>query len=59
MLGLENNEIAAVGDQIFTDMLGAARCGMKGLLVNSMDTYLWYYHPRHLLERIFWREIKK
>jgi hypothetical protein len=40
-------------------MFGAARCGMKGLLVNSMDTYLWYYHPRHMLEKIFWREKNK
>ena len=58
-LNLPHSRIAVIGDQIFTDMLGAARCEMKGLLVNSMDTYLWYYHPRHLLERIFWREIKK
>ena len=58
-LGLPHSQIAAVGDQIFTDMFGAARCGMKGLLVNSMDTYLWYYHPRHMLEKIFWREKNK
>ena len=58
-LGLKNEELAVVGDQIFTDMYGAARCGMKGLLVNSLDTYLWYYYPRHLLELIFWKEKNK
>ena len=58
-LGLEHCEIAVVGDQIFTDMFGAARCGMKGLIVSSLDTYLWYYYPRHLLEIIFWREKRK
>ena len=58
-LGLEHCEIAVIGDQIFTDMFGAARCGMKGLIVNSLDTYLWYYYPRHVLEIIFWREKRK
>ena len=58
-LSLKHDEIAVIGDQIFTDMYGAARCGMKGLLVNSLDTYLWYYYPRHILEIIFWREKHK
>ena len=57
-LGLKSNEIGVVGDQIFTDMLGARLCGMKGLIVDSMDTYLWYYWPRHILELIFWKEKK-
>lgn len=55
-LKLNHSQIAVIGDQIYTDMFGAARCGMRGLLVNSMDTYLWYYYPRHILELLFWRE---
>ena len=58
-LNLEHSEIAVIGDQIFTDMLGARLCGMKGLIVDSLDTYLWYYRPRHLLEKIFWKEKTK
>ena len=58
-LDLEHSEIGVIGDQIFTDMLGARLCGMKGLIVDSLDTYLWYYRPRHLLEKIFWKEKTK
>ena len=36
MLGLENNEIAAVGDQIFTDILGANRMKMHSILVEPI-----------------------
>lgn len=57
-LNCPHYSIGVVGDQIFTDMLGARLCKMKGLLVDSMDTYLWYYWPRHLLELIFWKEKK-
>lgn len=57
-LQLDSNEIGVVGDQIFTDMLGAKLCGMKGLIVDSLDTYLWYYWPRHVFEMIFWKEKK-
>jgi len=55
-LGFQHAEIAVVGDQIFTDMLGARLCGMKGLIVDSLDTYLWYYWPRHIFELLFWKE---
>lgn len=58
-IGIEPSQIGVVGDQIFTDMLGARLCGMKGLIVDSMDTYLWYYYPRHILEKVFWKEKRK
>ena len=35
-LGLENSQIAAVGDQIFTDVLGANRCNMFPILVKPV-----------------------
>ena len=36
-LGLHPNEIAVVGDQIFTDVIGANRCGMFSILVNPIN----------------------
>ncbi|MCI8965806.1 MAG: YqeG family HAD IIIA-type phosphatase [Clostridia bacterium] len=36
-LDLEPNEIAAVGDQIFTDVIGANRCNMFSILVKPID----------------------
>ena len=37
MLGLENSEIAAIGDQIFTDVLGANRMKMHSILVEPIE----------------------
>ena len=34
---LENKNIAAIGDQIFTDVVGANRCGMFSILVNPIN----------------------
>lgn len=36
MLNLESNQIAVVGDQIFTDVLGANRCKMFSILVEPI-----------------------
>ena len=36
MLELENNEIAVIGDQIFTDVLGANRMKMFSILVKPI-----------------------
>lgn len=36
MLGLENREIAAIGDQIFTDVIGANRMKMYSILVEPI-----------------------
>ena len=52
-LELRPSEIAIVGDQIFTDVLGGLRSGMKTLMVGSKDTYLWYFPFRRLLELPF------
>lgn len=35
-LGVKRSELAAVGDQLFTDMLGAHLAGIKGLLVEPI-----------------------
>lgn len=37
MLELENNEIAAVGDQIFTDVIGSNRMKMFSILVEPIE----------------------
>ena len=57
-LGLPPEKLAVVGDQIFTDMLGARFCGMKAILVESLDRDLWYFYPRRLVELPFRREKK-
>lgn len=36
-LGLERREIAVIGDQIFTDILGGNRMGFKTILVDPMN----------------------
>lgn len=33
MLGAEKNEAVVIGDQVFTDILGANRCGIPSILV--------------------------
>lgn len=55
-LGLPPEKLALVGDQIFTDIWGARRFGCKGILVESTDTYLWYFGLRRLAELPFRRE---
>ena len=37
MLGLENSEIAAIGDQIFTDVIGSNRMKMFSILVEPIE----------------------
>lgn len=37
IMGLQNNEVAVVGDQIFTDVLGANRCKMFSILVEPIE----------------------
>ena len=52
-LGLRPDQLAMVGDQTFTDMWGARRFGCKAILVESTDTYLWYFPFRRLAELPF------
>ena len=58
-LGLPKEQLALVGDQTYTDMLGSRLFGIKGLLVESTDTYLWYFWPRRLVELPFRFEVRK
>ncbi len=36
-LGIENQKIAVIGDQIFTDVIGANRCKMFSILVKPLN----------------------
>ncbi len=38
ILKLEKDQIAIIGDQIFTDVLGGNRAGLKTILVDPMDS---------------------
>lgn len=53
VLGCSPGQAALLGDQIFTDVLGARRCGLKALRVESTDTQLWYYGLRRFFETPF------
>lgn len=52
-LGLKHNEIAAVGDQIFTDVIGANRSKMFSILVNPISKKdIWMTRIKRPLEEI-------
>lgn len=48
--GCNPTETALVGDQIFTDILGANRSGVRSLLVKSIHNHNIWLKLRHLLE---------
>ena len=51
--GLPPNECALVGDQIFTDTLGANGCGVTPILVKAIDNHNFWLKARHVLELPF------
>ncbi len=44
---------ALVGDQIYTDTLGANGCGVKAILVKAIDNHNFWLKARHVLEMPF------
>ena len=50
VLGTKPSQTALLGDQIFTDVLGASRAGIYPIRVESIDTDLWYFGLRRVLE---------
>ena len=48
--GISPRETALVGDQIYTDVLGANRAGITSLLVKSIHNHNIWLKLRHLLE---------
>ena len=48
--GLPARECALVGDQIYTDTLGANGCGVRSILVRSIHNHTFWLKARHVLE---------
>ena len=51
--GLQPLECALVGDQIYTDTLGANGCGVTSILVEAIDNHNFWLKARHVLELPF------
>ena len=51
--GLQPSECALVGDQIYTDTLGANGCGVTSILVEAIDNHNFWLKARHVLELPF------
>jgi len=47
------SQAALVGDQIFTDTLGANRMGVTSILVSAIDNHNFWLKARHVLEMPF------
>lgn len=52
-LGLKMDEIAVVGDQIFTDVFGGNRAGALTCYVQTLDRHFFWINARYQLERYF------
>ncbi len=51
--GVEAGKAALVGDQIYTDTLGANRAGAVSILVKAIDNHNFWLKARHVLEKPF------
>ena len=51
--GISPEQAALVGDQIFTDTLGANGCGVRPILVKAIDNHNFWLKARHVLEKPF------
>ena len=51
--GIEPKDAALVGDQIFTDTLGANGTGVKSILVEAIENHNFWLKARHVLELPF------
>ena len=49
--GLPENSCALVGDQIYTDVLGANGAGVRSVLVKAIDNHNFWLKARHVLEK--------
>ena len=60
ILGEKPENIAVVGDQIFTDIIGGNRCKMKTILVDSLESKdFWYTAWKRPIENRIKRKITK
>lgn len=51
--GIPASQAALVGDQIFTDTLGANNAGVKSILVKAIHNHNFWLKARHVLELPF------
>jgi HAD superfamily phosphatase (TIGR01668 family) len=51
--GVQPDYAALVGDQIYTDVLGANRAGVRSILVKSIHNHTFLLKARHVLELPF------
>ena len=51
--GVPPEQAALVGDQIYTDTLGANRAGVTSILVEAIDNHNFWLKARHVLELPF------
>ena len=59
-LNIDFKNIAVVGDQIFTDVIGGNRCNMFTILVDPVDKKdLWYTAWKRPLENKFKKKLIK
>ena len=58
---VKNNQIAVIGDQLVTDILGFNRLGVYSILVKTIDkkTQKWYTKINRIREIKILKEIKK
>ena len=60
ILGEESKNIAVVGDQIFTDIIGGNRCKMHTILVDQIEEKdFWYTAWKRPIENKIKEKIKK
>ncbi len=58
-LQIPADEVALLGDQLFTDMTAAKRCKMKSILVDPVGSYGgWFVHFKRKLEIPLRKKIK-
>ena len=59
-LGFKPEQIAVVGDQIFTDVIGGNRCNMFTILVDSIDNKdFWYTVWKRPIENVLKKKFKE
>ena len=51
--GIPASEAALIGDQIYTDTLGANNAGVMSILVEAIDNHNFWLKARHVLELPF------
>ena len=59
-LGLKSEEIAVIGDQLLTDIIGANRCRMYSILVNPIkEKDIWITRLKRPIEKMIMKNCKK